>query len=183
MGRRNGSFNRISTNRCRRRKRHAKSLLGKCPVQLLRTRSMLKFVGASLRRIKTCIVTKYLPPRYFLTAEGKTGSLQRRCAVDCALTKWPRSISPTRHSDMSDMLHWERCCTNVAQHHFMVFLPKKKKKLHNFISTIENRQTQAEGHLIKELIGSPQKCQGWDFPGGPVAETPCSQCRGPRFNP
>ena len=55
------SFNRISTNRCRRRKRRAKSLLGKCPVQLLQTRSMLKFVGARLRRIKTCIVTKYLP--------------------------------------------------------------------------------------------------------------------------
>ena len=23
----------------------------------------------------------------------------------------------------------------------------------------------------------------WDFPGGPVAKTPCSQCRGPGFNP
>ena len=23
----------------------------------------------------------------------------------------------------------------------------------------------------------------WDFPGGPVAETLSSQCRGPRFNP
>ena len=23
----------------------------------------------------------------------------------------------------------------------------------------------------------------WDFPGGPVAKTLCSQCRGPRFNP
>ena len=22
-----------------------------------------------------------------------------------------------------------------------------------------------------------------DFPGGPVAKTPCSQCRGPRFDP
>ena len=22
-----------------------------------------------------------------------------------------------------------------------------------------------------------------DFPGGPVAKTPCSQCRGPGFNP
>ena len=24
---------------------------------------------------------------------------------------------------------------------------------------------------------------GRDFPGGPVAKTPCSQCRGPRFDP
>ena len=127
---------------------------------------------------------KVSSPRYFLPAKGKTGTLQQRCAVDCALTKWPRSISPTRYSDMPDMLHWERCCRNVAQHH-LYGIPgqKKKKKLHNFISTMENRQTQAEGHLIKELMGSPQKCQGWDFPGGPVAETPCSQCRGPRFNP
>ena len=23
----------------------------------------------------------------------------------------------------------------------------------------------------------------WNFPGGPVAKTPCPQCRGPRFNP
>ena len=23
----------------------------------------------------------------------------------------------------------------------------------------------------------------WDFPGGPVAKMPCSQCRGPGFNP
>ena len=22
----------------------------------------------------------------------------------------------------------------------------------------------------------------WDFPGGPVAKTPCFPCRGPRFN-
>ena len=26
------------------------------------------------------------------------------------------------------------------------------------------------------------KVPGGDFPGGPVAKTPCSQCRGPRFN-
>ena len=23
----------------------------------------------------------------------------------------------------------------------------------------------------------------WDFPGGPLAKTPCSQCRGPGFDP
>ena len=22
----------------------------------------------------------------------------------------------------------------------------------------------------------------WDFPGGPMAKTPCSECRGPRFD-
>ena len=25
------------------------------------------------------------------------------------------------------------------------------------------------------------KC--WDFPGGPMAKTPSSQCRGPKFDP
>lgn len=44
---------------------------------------------------------------------------------------------------------------------------------------MENRQTQAEGHLIKELIGSPQKCQGWDFPGDPVAELHAPSAGGP----
>ena len=28
-----------------------------------------------------------------------------------------------------------------------------------------------------------QKPMWWDFPGGLVANTPCSQCRGPTFNP
>ena len=26
------------------------------------------------------------------------------------------------------------------------------------------------------------KMKIWDFPGGPVVKTPCSQCRGPRFD-
>ena len=25
--------------------------------------------------------------------------------------------------------------------------------------------------------------EGWDFPGGPVGKTPCSQCRGLGFDP
>ena len=25
--------------------------------------------------------------------------------------------------------------------------------------------------------------RSWDFPGGPVARTPCSQCRGPGLDP
>ena len=29
----------------------------------------------------------------------------------------------------------------------------------------------------------PTKCTFWDLPGGPVAQTPCSQFRGHRFNP
>ena len=29
----------------------------------------------------------------------------------------------------------------------------------------------------------PKKRRSWDFPDGPVAKTPCSQCNGPRFNP
>ena len=32
------------------------------------------------------------------------------------------------------------------------------------------------------LIISSQKSQSWDFPGGPVAKTPCSQCGEPRFD-
>ena len=28
-----------------------------------------------------------------------------------------------------------------------------------------------------------QEQRAGDFPGGPVAETPCSQCKVPRFNP
>ena len=28
-----------------------------------------------------------------------------------------------------------------------------------------------------------QKIMDGDFPGGPVAKTPCSQCRGPGFDP
>ena len=32
------------------------------------------------------------------------------------------------------------------------------------------------------LIISSQKSQSWDFPGGPVAKTMCSQCREPRFD-
>ena len=26
------------------------------------------------------------------------------------------------------------------------------------------------------------KASSWEFPGGPVAKTPCSQCRGPMFD-
>ena len=28
-----------------------------------------------------------------------------------------------------------------------------------------------------------RNCKYWDFPGGPVAKTLGSQCRGPRFDP
>ena len=36
--------------------------------------------------------------------------------------------------------------------------------------------------LLQAPLSSTTK-QAQDFPGGPVAKTPCSQCRGPRFNP
>ena len=29
----------------------------------------------------------------------------------------------------------------------------------------------------------PSTFSDWDFPGGPVGKAPCSQCRGPRFDP
>ena len=44
----------------------------------------------------------------------------------------------------------------------------------------------AHGDLTMSLIQHQRdlsKTQIWDFPGGPVARTPCSQCREPRFNP
>ena len=48
--------------------------------------------------------------------------------------------------------------------------------------------------VIERVISKPEKHRlirfirlKWrsrkDFPGGPVAKTPCSQCREPRFNP
>ena len=47
----------------------------------------------------------------------------------------------------------------------------------------------ADGHMLcseknnctLEMIGK-FKFDNWDLPGGPVAKTPCSQYKGPRFN-
>lgn len=33
------------------------------------------------------------------------------------------------------------------------------------------------------FLKSHHKTNCWSFPGGPVAKTSCSQCRGPRFYP
>ena len=40
------------------------------------------------------------------------------------------------------------------------------------------QQNQKEQGKVKK-----EKNQLWDFPGGPLAKTPHSQCRGPGFNP
>ena len=40
--------------------------------------------------------------------------------------------------------------------------------------------------IFGELTGflkSHHKSYCWHFPGGPIAKTPCSQCRGPGFDP
>ena len=43
-----------------------------------------------------------------------------------------------------------------------------------FLDRGEGSQRQGENHLIINVIKG-------DFPGGPVAKTPCSECRGPGF--
>ena len=45
-----------------------------------------------------------------------------------------------------------------------------------------------EGTMLRASAGFLEKIlhnnvQTEDFPGGPVAKTPCSQCRGPGFDP
>ena len=35
----------------------------------------------------------------------------------------------------------------------------------------------------KMILGDCEIHRKWNFPGGPMAKTPRSQCRGPRFNP
>ena len=40
--------------------------------------------------------------------------------------------------------------------------------------------------VMGQFIWATGDCKNfcfWDFPGGPVAKTPCSQCRGPSFHP
>ena len=51
----------------------------------------------------------------------------------------------------------------------------------------------ADGHLVVSSLGGKREQtrfvlflsehSSWDFPGGPVAKTPRSQCRGPGFDP
>ena len=39
-------------------------------------------------------------------------------------------------------------------------------------------------HIISLICGIKKKKKRYkDFPGGPVGKTPCSQCRGPGFDP
>ena len=46
-----------------------------------------------------------------------------------------------------------------------------KRELKKFLETNDNENT------------TTQKRWDGDFPGGPGAKTPCSQCKGSRFNP
>ena len=47
------------------------------------------------------------------------------------------------------------------------------------------RSSRQNIRMGKEDNGECQclRCGSWDFPGGPVAQIPCSQLRGPRFDP
>ena len=45
---------------------------------------------------------------------------------------------------------------------------------------VESRGKRRERTTI---LGECETHRKWDFPGGPMAKTPHSQCRGPRFNP
>ena len=81
------SFNRIPTNRSRRRKGHAKSLLGKCPVTTVTDQIHAKICRCRSEENQDLYSHRVSSPRYFLIAKGKTVALQWRRAVDCALTK------------------------------------------------------------------------------------------------
>ena len=55
---------------------------------------------------------------------------------------------------------------------------------HSFYAGEEKKMTNQYcdcNNMLTKLQGSEMLPQ--DFPGGPVGKTPCSQCRGPRFDP
>lgn len=89
------------------------------------------------------------------------------------LSKWSRSTSPTIiHMDIINpmviIMHWEGHIISV------VFLPK------SFISvrSRENiRQIQTEGHLTKQLISTPQKCQGYKRQRNTETQRECRRLR------
>ena len=37
--------------------------------------------------------------------------------------------------------------------------------------------------MFRDKYRCDKNAKAWDFPGGPVAKTPCSCCRGFAFNP
>ena len=45
------------------------------------------------------------------------------------------------------------------------------------------KQTNKKCNVKNHLINSQLEKLDRDFTGGPVAKTPCSQCRGPGFDP
>ena len=46
----------------------------------------------------------------------------------------------------------------------------------------EKRQLREKSRCYEQIIKVYSKKKIGDFPGGPVVKTPCSQCRGPRFD-
>ena len=61
-----------------------------------------------------------------------------------------------------------------------MFMGHQYFHLHHFINSGSHLK-YVNGDYYSLLAGEEIKPQ--DFPGGPAAKTPCSQCRGPRFNP
>ena len=50
---------------------------------------------------------------------------------------------------------------------------------------VQKKRGGGRGNTAALIVLKPKHKIGlcWDFPGGPVAKTPCSRCRGPRFDP
>ena len=68
--------------------------------------------------------------------------------------------------DLESIMPSEVRKTNTLYHLYV-----ESKKYNKLVNITKKKQT----HRYRE--------QTRDFPGGPVAKTPCSQWRGPRFNP
>ena len=45
------------------------------------------------------------------------------------------------------------------------------------------RRTSKKSSFLTPLRGPHEDTGAWDFPGGPVVKTLCSQCRGPGLDP
>ena len=54
---------------------------------------------------------------------------------------------------------------------------------HAAVHGATNSSTQLSDWTELSCQGLGERRRAGDFPGGPVTKTPCSQCRGPRFNP
>ena len=60
--------------------------------------------------------------------------------------------------------------------------PWGRRVRHNWATELNHLKNTTELFLINLCIGPGLK-QSWDFPGGPVAKTPCFQCREHEFDP